>query len=95
MTVYCHAIHVTIIGDFRISHLIPISVNIIEKANQPQMVDQTDDDLKRSAGEILNGVKRTVEVQVVDSTNPYNFQDQTILGKISVDKNRLWFCFGQ
>lgn len=45
------------------------------------MVDQSDADLKRSAGEILNGVKRTVEVQVVDTSNAYNFQDQTMLGK--------------
>lgn len=41
---------------------------------------RTDDELKRSAGEILNGVKRTVEVQVVNP-NTYNFQDQTILGR--------------
>lgn len=39
-----------------------------------------EDELKKSAGEILNGVKRTVEVQVVNSSNTFNFQDQTILG---------------
>lgn len=42
---------------------------------------RTDDELKRSAGEILNGVKRTVEVQVVNP-NTFNFQDQTILGRV-------------
>lgn len=39
-----------------------------------------DDELKKSAGEILNGIKRTVEVQVVNPST-FNFQDQTILGK--------------
>lgn len=38
-----------------------------------------EDELKKCAGEILNGVKRTVEVQVVNP-NTFNFQDQTILG---------------
>lgn len=40
-----------------------------------------DDDLKRSAGEILNGVKRTVEVQVVNPDNTFSFQNPTILGE--------------
>lgn len=38
-----------------------------------------EDELKKSAGEILNGIKRTVEVQVVNPST-FNFQDQTILG---------------
>lgn len=42
---------------------------------------RVEDDLKRSAGEILNGVKRMVEVQVVNPTT-FNFQDQTILGML-------------
>lgn len=42
----------------------------------------SEDELKKSAGELLNGVKRTVEVQVVNSSNTFNFQDQTILGMI-------------
>lgn len=44
----------------------------------------SEDELKKSAGEILNGVKRTVEVQVVNSSNTFNFQDQTILGMIHI-----------
>lgn len=43
-----------------------------------------DDDLKKSAGEILNGVKRTVEVQTVNPDNAFNFQNQPILGTICI-----------
>lgn len=48
-----------------------------ERANQRN----SDEELKRSAGEILNGVKRTVEVQVVNPPNTFNFQDSSILGE--------------
>lgn len=44
---------------------------------------RAEDELKKSAGEILNGVKRTVEVQVVNP-NTFSFQDQTILGMIAI-----------
>ncbi|XP_031628435.1 uncharacterized protein LOC116344149 isoform X2 [Contarinia nasturtii] len=48
-----------------------------------------EDELKKSAGEILNGVKRTVEVQVVNS-NTFNFQDQTILDYLNpVPKDQI------
>lgn len=42
---------------------------------------RSDDELKRCAGEILNGVKRTVEVQVVNPDDTFDFPSQTILGK--------------
>lgn len=51
-----------------------------------QTHNHTEDDLKKSAGEILNGVKRTVEVQVVNP-NSFNFQDQTILGMTTIHIN--------
>lgn len=54
-------------------------------ANDP---NRAEDELKRSAGEILNGVKRTVEVQVVNPST-FNFQDQTILGMFRLDSKAL------
>lgn len=45
---------------------------------------RSDDELKRSAGEILNGVKRTVEVQVVNPDDTFDFENQTILGETFV-----------
>lgn len=50
-----------------------------QKTMQANTNHNREDELKKSAGEILNGVKRTVEVQVVNP-NTFNFQDQTILG---------------
>lgn len=47
--------------------------NVIQK--------RSDDELQRSAGEILHGVKRTVEVQVVNPDDTFDFPNQTILGK--------------
>lgn len=41
----------------------------------------SDEELKKSAGEILNGIKRTVEVQVVNPPSTFNFQESAILGK--------------
>lgn len=52
--------------------------SILERSDTPNSRNR-EDELKKSAGEILNGVKRTVEVQVVNP-NTFNFQDQTILG---------------
>lgn len=43
----------------------------------------TDDELKKSAGEILNGVKRTVEVQTVNPKNNSTLQESTILGEFT------------
>lgn len=50
-----------------------------------------DDELKKSAGEILNGIKRTVEVQVVNPST-FNFQDQTILGKSALKCDSILVC---
>lgn len=52
--------------------------SILEESDTPNNQNR-EDELKKSAEEILNGVKRTVEVQVVNP-NTFNFQDQTILG---------------
>lgn len=41
----------------------------------------SDDDLKKCAGEILNGIKRTVEVQIVHPPNHFYTQESSILGK--------------
>lgn len=41
----------------------------------------SDDELKKCAGEILNGIKRTVEVQVVNPPNHFYTQESSILGK--------------
>lgn len=37
------------------------------------------EELKRSAGEILNGVRRNVEVQIVHPINSNNFQAYALL----------------
>lgn len=52
-----------------------------QKSMQINSRNHAEDELKKCAGEILNGVRRTVEVQVVNP-NAFNFQDQTILGMI-------------
>lgn len=83
--------------------------SILESTDSPKAITKSedngkqkrnDDDLKRSAGEILNGVKRTVEVQVVNPDNTFNFQNQTILGKfrrleffLNIVFKCKWFCF--
>lgn len=67
----------------------------IEKASaiQPTTTYQSmdiissDDDLKKSAGEILNGVKRTVQVQAAYPSTHFNFQDTSLLGKFHFTAN--------
>lgn len=46
--------------------------------NQFEVVPQGDD-LKRSAGEILNGIRRNVEVQIVHPISSNNFQAYALL----------------
>lgn len=52
-----------------------------QSSNTTNPKPNTDEELKKSAGEILNGVRRTVEVQVINSSNAFNFQDASILGE--------------
>lgn len=62
--------------------------------NHHHTYSDSTEELNRSAEEILNGVKRNVEVQAVNPPTALSFHESSMLGKLKIIKSYFFFPFG-